>query len=375
MTRAHKLVFFVTEDWYFCSHRLPLARAARTAGFDVAVVTRVQRHAAQIRGAGIELVPIDLARSGKNPLTELRTLWQLVGIYRRLKPDIAHHVALKPILYGTIAARIAGIRTVINAPAGLGYLFSSTDATARVSRPLVEMGFRALLKPHHVIVQNPDDRQLLAGRGLIDAARTTLIRGSGVDLAVFTSAAEPAGTPLVVLPARLLWDKGVGEFVAAARLLRQQGVQARFALVGAPDPANLAAVPQATLNAWRAEGMVELWGWRDDMAQVFRDCCVACLPSYREGLPKALLEAAACGRPLVSCDVPGCREIVRHGVNGLLVPPRDAAALAAALRQLIDNPAQRAAFGNRGRDIVTAEFSLDAVIGQTLALYRKLAPA
>ena len=148
-----------------------------------------------------------------------------------------------------------------------------------------------------------------------------------------------------------------------------------MALVGAPDPANPASVPQATLEAWRAEGVVELWGWRDDMAQVFRDCHVACLPSYREGLPKALLEAAACGRPLVTCDVPGCREVVRHGINGLLVPLRNPAALAAALKQLVENPQQRAVFGRAARDLAAAEFSLSAVIDQTLALYRELAPA
>ena len=373
--RQPRLVFFVTEDWYFCSHRLTLACAARAAGFDVAVVTRVQRHAAQIRDAGIELIPIDLARSSKNPFTESRTLSQLIRIYRRLKPDIVHHVALKPVLYGTIAARLAGVPTVINALAGLGYLFSSMDFAARLSRPLLEIGFRTLLKPNRVIVQNPDDRQLLVERGLINAQRTTLIRGSGVDLAAFAPAPEANGIPLIVLPARLLWDKGVGEFVAAARLLRQQNVAARLALVGAPDPANPASVPQATLEAWRAEGVVELWGWRDDMAQVFRDCHVACLPSYREGLPKALLEAAACGRPLVTCDVPGCREVVRHGINGLLVPLRNPAALAAALKQLVENPQQRAAFGRAARDLAAAEFSLSAVIDQTLALYRELAPA
>lgn len=375
MIRQPRLVFFVTEDWYFCSHRLPLARAARAAGFDVAVVTRVQRHAAQIRDAGIELIPLDLSRGSKNPRTELRTLSQLITIYRRLKPDIVHHVALKPVLYGTIAARLAGVPTIINALAGLGYLFSSADFAARLSRPLLEVVFRALLAPTRVIVQNPDDRQLLVERQLINAQRTTLIRGSGVDLEAFAPAPEANGIPLIVLPARLLWDKGVGEFVAAARLLRQQNVAARFALVGAPDPENPASVPQATLEAWRAEGVVELWGWRDDMAEIFRDCHVACLPSYREGLPKALIEAAACGRPLVTCDVPGCREVVRHGINGLLVPLRNPVALAAALKQLVENPRQRAAFGRSARDIAAAEFSLSAVIDQTLALYRELAPA
>jgi len=371
--RQPRLVFFVTEDWYFCSHRLALARAARAAGFDVAVITRVQRHAEHIRSAGIELIPLELARAGKNPMNEFRTLWRLVRIYRDLKPDIVHQVALKPVLYGTIAARLAKVPKVINALAGLGYLFSSSDRAARAMRPLLEFGLRLLLGSSWVILQNPDDRNLLMERGLINTEHTRLIRGSGVDLDAFAPAPAAEGTPLIVLPSRLLWDKGVGEFVAAARLLRRQQIAARFALVGAPDPANPASVPQATLDAWRAEGAVELWGWRDDMAQVFREAHVACLPSYREGLPKALIEAAACGLPIVTCDVPGCREVVRHGINGLLVPARDPIALAAALRQLLENPAQRASFGARGRDIAAAEFSLAAVVGQTLDLYREVA--
>lgn len=374
MTRAARLLFFVTEDWYFHSHRFPLARAALAAGFEVAVVTRVQRHGERIREAGIDLVPLELARAGHNPLTELRTLRHLVRIYRERKPDIVHHVALKPVLYGTIAARIAGVPSVINALAGLGYLFSSTDVTARIVRPLVQLSFRAMLKPHHAIVQNPDDLKWAFERRLLDPGRTKMIRGSGVDLEAYPSTPIPDGTPLVVLPARFLWDKGLAEFVAAARIIKKRGVMARFALVGEPDPANPAAVPQATLENWRREGIVELWGWRDDMAEVFRECHIACLPSYREGLPKALLEAAACGRPLVSCDVPGCREIVRHGVNGLLVPPRDAPALADALAQLIADPQQRAVFGTAARTLVAAEFSVDHVIEQTLALYRELAP-
>jgi glycosyltransferase involved in cell wall biosynthesis len=375
MSRAPRLIFFVTEDWYFCSHRLPLARAAREAGYEVTVITRVQEHAALIRDAGLDLVPIDLERASRNPFTELRTLVQLIGIYRRLKPDIVHHVALKPVLYGTVAARLARVPNVVNALAGLGYLFSSKDGAARLARPFVRLSLRALLKPHCVILQNPDDRDWALRHRLVDSTRNVMIRGSGVDIAAFTPAPEAEGVPLVVLPSRMLWDKGVGEFVAAARMLRGQGIQARFALVGEPDPANPASIPQSTLDAWRAEGIVELWGWREDMSQVFRACHIACLPSYREGLPKALLEAAACARPLVSCDVPGCREVVRHGVNGLLVASRDAGELAAALAELIGHPAERAAFGAAGRDIVVDEFSLDSVIAQTLALYRSLAPA
>lgn len=373
MTRPLKLLYFVTEDWYFCSHRLPLAVAARQAGYDVSVVTRVQEHGEVIRGAGLRLIPLALDRSGKNPVGELRTLRQVTRIYRNVRPDIVHHVALKPVLYGSIAARFARVPVVINALMGLGYLFSSADLAAKLIRPCVEMGLRGLLGRSRLIVQNPDDRQLILDKRLSTAERVALIRGSGVDLAKFAPMPEPTGIPLVVLPARLLWDKGIREFVDAARQLRRQGVQARFALVGEPDVSNPAAVPPDMLQAWSTEGAIELWGWRTDMAEVLAQAHIVCLPSYREGLPKALLEAAACGRPLVSCDVPGCREIVQHGVNGLLVAPRDAAALAAALHQLLQDAKQRTEFGRQGRRLVAAEFSVESVIAQTLALYRECA--
>jgi glycosyltransferase involved in cell wall biosynthesis len=209
----------------------------------------------------------------------------------------------------------------------------------------------------------------------VEASRSVLIRGSGVDLARYTPAPEPEGVPLVVLPARMLRDKGVEEFVAAARMLKQAGVNARFALVGDPDPENPAAISLAQLAAWREEGAVEYWGWRDDMATVFRQAHLVCLPSYREGLPKALIEAAACERALVTCDVPGCREVVSDGDNGLLVPARDSAALARALRRLIEDAGLRRALARRSRERAVAEFSLERVIADTLALYRALLAA
>jgi glycosyltransferase involved in cell wall biosynthesis len=372
--RRPKLVFFVTEDWYFRSHRLPLAIAAQTAGFDVALITRVREHAEEIRAAGIDVIPIRMARGGKNPIVELGILRTLVDMYRRLKPDIVHHVAFKPALYGSIAARLAKVPNVVNELAGLGYVFSSPQLKARLLRPIIEVMFRVILKKYPVIIHNADDRQLLLERKLFEPSRMTLVRGSGVDTVAFSPTPELPGKPLVVLPARLLWDKGVAEFVAAARLLKQRGVDARFALVGDRDAENPGAVPQAVLNAWDSEGIVELWGWRNNMAAVFRDCHIACLPSYREGLPKALLEAASCGRPLVTCDVPGCREVVRHRVNGLLVPMQNATALAEALEDLIEHPLKRADLGRNAREIVVAEYALDVVNHQKLALYSELLP-
>ena len=363
-----KLLFFVTEDWYFCSHRLALAVAAREAGFGVVVVTRVREHGEVIRRAGLDLIPFEISRRGLNPFRELGALTRLTDLYRREKPDLVHHVAMKPVLYGTLAARLAGVPHIVNALAGMGWLFTSASLMARFIKPLVALTFRFLLRQTSVIVQNPDDAALMAGIGL---GRTRLIRGSGVDAKAFRPGIEPNGTPLVVLPARMLWDKGVGEFVEAARQLKARGVVACFALVGEPDPENPASVSKAQLAAWHAETVVEWWGQRANMPQILAQAHVVCLPSYREGLPKALLEAAACGRPIVTTNVPGCREIVRDGDNGLLVPVCDAPALAEALARLIADPDMRRRMGERGRALVVGEFSQERVIAETLAVYRE----
>lgn len=365
-----RLVYFVTEDWYFCSHRLPLAVAARAAGYEVTVVTRVRAHGEVIRAAGLDLAPFEIARGGMNPLAELATLARLIGVYRRIRPDIAHHVAMKPVLYGSLAARIAGVPHVINALAGMGWLFTSAGGAAALLKSLVRAALRRLLARGIALVQNPDDAALLERLG-VDARRIRRIAGSGVDLARFHPAPEPPGIPVVVLPSRLLWDKGVGEFVAAARMLKARGVEARFVLAGQPDAANPASIPVTQLARWVEDGVVEHLGWVDDMPRVFREAHIVCLPSYREGLPKALIEAAAAGRPIVTTDVPGCREVVEDGVHGLRVPPRDAVALADALARLIADAGLRARIGASARARAEAEFGIEAIVAQTLALYRE----
>lgn len=367
-----KLLFFVTEDWYFCSHRLPLALAAQSAGYDVTVVTQIARHGDLIRSHGLKLVPIRLSRQGTNPLQDLALIARLCRIYRRARPDIVHQVAIKPVLYGSLAARLAGVPGVVNAPAGLGFLFSSRRLKARILRPFVRLAFRVLLGGRHsrVIVQNPDDARLLTRAARLDASRVHLVRGSGVDLERFRPQPERPGKPVVMLPSRLLWDKGVGEFVAAAQRLRSEGIEARFVLVGEPDPGNPAAVPEAHINQWVANGDVEWWGHSADMPATLALSHVVCLPSYREGLPKVLLEAAACARPIVTSDAPGCREIVRNGENGLLVPVKAVPGLADALKRLILDSGLRQAFGTRCREIAAAEFGLERVIRSTLAVYR-----
>lgn len=374
MGESRRLLFVVTEDWYFCSHRLTLGAAARAAGFEVSVATRVRGHGQQITGRGLRLVPFEMTRRGANPLTELATLFRLVRLYRRERPDIVHHVALKPVVYGSLAARLAGVPVVVNAVAGTGWLFNATTGPRRLLRPLLRRGLGAVLARTQVIVQNPDDAQVMAG---IDLQHVHLVRGAGVDTDEFAPRPEAEGTPVVLLASRLLWTKGVGDFAAAARLLRERGVPARCVLVGTPDPDNPDFVPEAEIRAWEGEGLLEWWGHRGDMPAVLGSAHVVCLPSYYgEGVPKALIEAAACGRPIVTTDMPGCREIVHDGDNGLLVPARDPARLADALATLVADAGLRRRLGARGRERAVAEFAEARVIADTLAIYgRAGAPA
>lgn len=369
-----KLLYFVTEDWYFCSHRLPLAVAAKSAGYDVSVVTHVNAHGEVIRRAGIRLIPFDLSRRGMNPLSELTVLTRLIKTYRKEKPDILHHVAMKPVLYGSLAARFSGVPRVVNALAGLGYIFTSDAPKAQCLRPIVASAFKSLLnrKKSRLILQNDDDRKLFIYNRFINAERIKLIRGSGVDTKVFSLSPESAGVPIVMLASRMLLDKGIVEFVEAARRIKSRGIEARFVLVGDTDIHNPSAISNVQLASWQAEGVIEWWGRRENMPAVLQQANVVCLPSYREGLPKVLLEAASCGRAIVATDVPGCREVVRDGENGFLVPLRSTVELADAIQKLIGNKELRQKMGVSGREIVVNEFSIEKVIKETLSVYDEL---
>jgi glycosyltransferase involved in cell wall biosynthesis len=369
---AAKLLFFVTEDWYFCSHRLPLAVAARKAGYDVGVITRVRKHGDLIRQSGLRLIPFELSRSGMNPFVDLATILQLVKVYRREQPDIVHHVAIKPVLYGSLAARLTGIKHIVNAMAGMGWLFASSGMRVDVLKGLVRRALRVLLSRGITLVQNPDDVATLTHMG-VSPQRIRMIHGSGVDLDKFHPVSEPDGVPVVVLPARLLWDKGVGEFVEAARLLKSRGIEARFVLAGAPDPANPASVASEQIDKWVSEGVVDHVGWHENMPTLLAQSNIVCLPSYyREGVPKSLIEAAASGRPMVAADVPGSREVVINNSTGLLVPARDAQALSNALAKLIEDPFLRQQMGQHARQRAEQLFGIEQIVSQTLALYRQV---
>lgn len=366
-----RLLILVTEDWFFASHFIDRAVAAREAGYAVTVAARDNGEGALIRDAGLDFVPLPFWRSGLNPLLELGTVRAIWQLYRRIKPDVVHHVALKPVLYGTLVARLSGVGGVVNAPVGMGFVFTSNSPLSLLLRPVVGLGLKLLLNPPGsvVVLENSDDLKHLVASGLARPSDVRLIEGAGVNLERFARSAEPPGPPVVVLVARMLVDKGVNEYVEAARALRRKGVAARFQLVGDPDPANPASIAKDRLRDWASEGVVEWLGHRSDMPAVLGAAHIACLPSYREGLPKSLLEAMAAGLPIVTTDVPGCRAAVSDGDNGLLVPARDAGALARALERLIGDARLRRQFGAAGRQRAEARFSSPTVIAQTLATY------
>ncbi len=370
-----RLLFLVTEDWFFRSHRLPMARAAQAAGFEVHVATHVtdadHRHA--IAAEGFTLHPMPSWRRSLKPWHALAQIRRIRALYHDLRPDIVHHIAIMPVLLGSIAAEAAPVGGTVNSLTGLGYIFTSQDWRARLLRPFVGLGMRMLLNREHAVtvVQNEDDRQELVALGLVRADHTALIRGSGVDIDHFTPILEPHNPPFVAAyVGRMLEDKGVAALVDAHRRLRDHEPPVRLILAGAPDPKNPSSIDADRLRAWDAEPGIEWWGQVDDVRRVWAECHVAVLPSRREGLPKSLMEAAACGRALVATDVPGCREVVQDGHNGLLVPPDDPVALAAALSRLAKDPANRRRLAANSRGMVVGQLCETAVTADIQALYR-----
>ncbi len=375
------IFFLVTEDWYFWSHRIDLARAAMRAGYNVTLAARFTEHRARIEAEGIRCIPVAFVRTMGNPFAELRLLFQLAHIIKHEAPAIVHAVALKPMLLSAAAiVRCPNIQ-FCHAVTGLGYLFIAPRPAMRVLRAAVMPVLRWLLGRAncHVIVQNDDDLATLRAQSIVGPHNTVIIRGAGVDLTRFSvqplPATAPLPTPVVLLPARMLRDKGVYEFAEAAALLHARGVAAVFALVGGLDESNAAALTRNDMDALLNAGHVQWWGHRADMPAVYASATVVCLPSYREGFPKALLEAAACGRALVATDVPGCRDICRTGETGTLVPARNAQALADAIAALLQDAARRARCGAAARALVQREFSSTIINGETLALYRRLCGA
>ena len=366
-----KLLFLVTEDWYFCSHRLPVARAARAAGFEVVVATRVRAHGEAIRAEGFGLRALAWRRRGDGVFGHLRALRDIVRLYRAEKPDVLYHVALKPVLFGGLAARLAfpprAAPGMLSAVMGLGIGLGS--AAARWRRALLGRALRWVAAGGLVIVQNPEDRAVLTRLG-IEPGRIGLIRGSGVDAAHFMPLPEPERPGITVaLVGRMLRSKGVLDAVLAIRRLRAAGQPVYLLLAGGPDSDSSDSLSEAELAELGREPGIEWLGHVADVRTVWARAAVAVLPSiYGEGIPKSLLEAAACGRPIVASDMPGCREVVVPGQTGLLTAAHDAAALTAAIGTLAGDPVLRRRMGEAGRARIVAEFAEEIVAAQTLAL-------
>lgn len=369
---AVRLLYLVTEDWYFLSHRLPMARAARKAGFEVHVATRLGDHAAAIAAEGFALHPLHWQRGSANPLAVLRSAVAIRSLYRAVRPDLVHHVGLQPSIVGSLAA--LGLPVVaVNAVAGMGFAFTGATIRARATRSLLTTMMRWLFNRGNsaVLVQNPDDQSALEKLGIAHA-KIIRIPGSGVDTERFRPLPEPSGPMTVAYVGRLLEDKGLHALMNAHALLVDRGKPLRLWTAGEPDPANPASVSPAVLAQWSTRAGVEFLGHVADIRTVWAEAQIAVLPSRREGLPLSLLEAAACARPLVATDVPGCREIARPDLNAILVPVDDAAALADAMSRLATDPALRARYGAAGRRLVETEFSAARIGHDIVALYRRL---
>ncbi len=369
------LIFLVTEDWYFWAHRLPQARAARDAGFQVAVATRVDAHGDLIRAEGFTLYPLTWRRGSTNPLAGLTAIFEIARLYRRTRPDIVHHVSQKSILIGSIAARLAGVRRVVNAFTGLGFLFTVDTPKTRTIRAVIGHILRGIAGRPGVrfLVENPEDAATLTRLGIVPQAKLTLIRGSGVDLGRYRVLPEPDGPVVIGCATRMLRIKGVEDVVAAFRLLKKRGSDAQLLLAGAPDAENPASISRSELDAWAAEPNITWLGHVDDVSDVWAKAHVSVLASRGgEGIPMSLMEAAACGRPLIATDVPGCREVVISGETGILVPLGDIAALADAFARIVQDAVFRRGCGDAARKCVADGLDSTTVGQKTVAVYRAL---
>ncbi|MBL4601815.1 MAG: glycosyltransferase family 4 protein [Emcibacteraceae bacterium] len=370
-----KLIFFVFPIKFFLSHRLPIAQKAIEEGYDVHLVSTSGDGESVLSENGIIFHEVKVTRSKANPFQEVSTIFQVYKIYKKIKPDIVHHITIKPVLYGTLAARLARVKSIVNAFSGLGYVFTAKGFKAGIIRNIIKIAYRIILRNKKLtsIVQNHDDMRFLQSISAIKADQAVLIKGSGVDLSEFSVKQEPDNIPVVIIPARLLKDKGVVEFVKAAEILKNKNIKVRMALVGDIDVGNPSSVTKKEILNWVELGWVEHWEFSTNMSETIQKANVICLPSYREGMPKALIEATASARAIITTDVPGCREMIDlQNINGILIPPKDSLALATAIEELINDPKKRHQMALNGRKMAEREFSIDQVVDKTLEIYDNL---
>ena len=370
-----RLLFLINEALFFTTHRLPVALAAQADGYEVHVAAPYEEKSVSIiRNYGLHYYDIPLQRGGRNLIRELHLVARCLYLVLSIKPDLVHHVAMKPVIFGGLVSRFMRVPAVVHAITGMGFLFIRQDWLARVLRALIMPLYRyALGHPNvRVIFQNPDDLGLFLKQNLVRKNTTVMIKGCGVDMAKFVPATPPVGPIVVMFPARILGDKGVHEFIQAARDFKAAGSGVNFVLVGRRDPENPTDVAEATIRGWEQEGLVEWWGFQNNMPTILTQAHIICMPSYREGLPRGLIEAAACGLPIVTADVPGCREVVKDGINGYLVPVRDSKATTVAIEKLAADPDLRRSMGYEARQLALSEFTVEDFVANTLATYDAL---
>lgn len=376
-----RVLFFANTDWYLYNFRRPLLAAVRERGHDVVLLSPMTGYGPRLQAEGFRWIELPMNRRSANLLTEWDTVRRVHQVLKDAGPGLLHNFTIKCVVYGSLAARLAGPRAVVNGLDGLGYVFSSTEPKARLLRPVVTGLLRLAMSgaDRRVIVQNAQDRDLLLAGSCVDAGRLALVAGGvGVDLDRFMPVALAGDDvePVVLFASRLILDKGIAEFVCAARQLKADGVRARFVVAGVPDAGNPAAVTGEQLREWESWGCVEFAGHVDDMPRLLSTASVVVLvTAYGEGLPRILIEGAASGLPLIASDHAACRAVVDDGVNGLIVPPRNVAALVDAMRRLIGDPALRKRMGVAGRQKAEAEFDEQAIVARTLDVYRELVPA
>ena len=367
-----KILFIISEDWYFVSHRLALAKSAIQVGYNVALLSRYTNHRKAIENANIETIDWPLDRSSKNPIKELIAIISVISSIRQFRPSIIHSVAMKPVIYSSIASLFTGLDNRIFALAGLGFVFTSNKSYAKILRPFLKVIFSLLFKGKKtkLILQNPDDQRQLLSEGVINLKNIRLIRGAGVDTKTFSFKTIPSNMPIIILPSRMLWAKGIQDFIDCAKVINIDNIMARFVLVGTPDDQNPDSISTQLLTEWHKDGVIEWWEFQSDMPNVFHQSTIVCLPTtYGEGLPKSLLEAASCGRPIVAYDVPGCREIVKDGYNGYLVQPKSIDGLVEAIILLINNYKLCVQMGKDGRKLVKKYFTQEKIAQETMAVW------
>jgi glycosyltransferase involved in cell wall biosynthesis len=325
---------------------------------------------------GFRWVELDISRKSTFFLTELFTLAALIRIYWREKPLAVHHFTVKCVLYGTIAARLNGVQAIVNSITGLGHLFIDRNFRTRLLKRFVQVAYRWILRSKRcfVIFQNPDDYQLFLSARMVVSSRAGIIRGSGVDTERFKpnhSIPENAAEPMILFASRLTREKGISELLEGFSQLQKRGSKAHLILAGSSDPGNPSSMSAADFSEWTQNDHIRFVGHVDDVESLIADSAVVVLPSYREGTPRILLEAAAMAKPIVATDVPGCREVVEDRKNGLLVPVKNASAIADALEILLNDRGLREKMGKAGRQKMLSEFDTRAVIASTLKIYNQ----